>query len=67
MFWLAEWKREPAIPRAGSQAPSWTKLKTFIDRDSWATTAVTFAPESKTLASGTTSGTIRFHAVPTVE
>lgn len=49
------------------QVPSWEKLKTFIDRESWATTAVTFSPDSKTLACGTTSGTIRFHDSPPVE
>ena len=42
---------------------TWQKLKTFIDRDSWATTAVTFSRDSKTLACGTTNGTIRFHQV----
>lgn len=44
--------------------PTWKKLKTIIDRDSWATTAVTFSPDGKTLACGTTNGTIRFHKSP---
>lgn len=47
--------------------PTWTKLKTIIDRDSWATTAVTFSPDSKTLACGTTKGMIRFHKSPSID
>ncbi len=47
--------------------PTWRKLKTYIDRESWATTAVTFSPDSKTLACGTTKGIIRFHASPSAE
>lgn len=44
--------------------PTWKKLKTIIDRDSWATTAVKFSPNGETLACGTTNGTIRFHKSP---